>query len=218
MEENRLTARTNIDLPTERAGFFPDEQWYVQRLGSSSLITGHKINLVIGQGEVLMTPLQIAAFYAAIANDGLWNQPYLFARTIGTDRTSDHEKDNIYSVTESGAVEDLSRYLTISPETLGIIQEGLFKAANESGGTALAARIRNGRVYGKTGTAENPGSKFPHAWFAGYAKWQQPEIALTIILENVEDGSGGRTAAPLAGRIFNFYQENVRGISVSQID
>lgn len=198
VRDNFLLERTGIDLPTERTGFFPSEEWYVQRLGSRSLITGHKINLVIGQGEVLLTPIQVATFFNAIANDGEWKQPYLFSRLIGSDSFQQNNEER-----------NRKKQLAISTPTLFFLQQSLYKAVNESGGTGSGARVRGARVYGKTGTAQNPAGTDPHTWFAGYAGWDKPEITFVIVIENYP-GTGGRTAAPLAGRIIRFYQDNVR--------
>lgn len=204
---NKLTARTGIDLLTERTGLFPDENWYLSRGVARISITGHKINLSIGQGEVLLTPLQIVSFYSAIANNGLWRQPYLFSRRIGADDSDDAQ------VYHSLYPEKGTRQLDIKPETIELLQSVLDKAVNETGGTGGAARVRGVRVSGKTGTGQNPGTKTPNAWFAGYAAWEKPELAFAIIIEKVpEGGGGGRNAAPLAGQIIRFYNENIRTI------
>jgi penicillin-binding protein 2 len=199
--DNYLVARTGIDLPNERRGFFPSEEWYVDRLGSRALITGHKINLVIGQGEVLLSPLQIGAFYNALANDGEWKQPFLFSRLIDSGSEDKTGKNN-----------DTKKQLTIKPETLSLIQNSLFRAVNESGGTGSGARVRGAHVYGKTGTAQNPAGSDPHVWFAGYAGWNEAEIAIVVLIENYP-GTGGSFAAPLAGKIIRYYQDNIRSFN-----
>ncbi|MFA7599082.1 MAG: penicillin-binding transpeptidase domain-containing protein, partial [Candidatus Cloacimonas sp.] len=78
MYSNNILARTNIDLPSERSGFYPTTEWYAKQHGTKALIPGHKINLSIGQGEVLMTPLQVGVFYSAIANGGRLVRPHFF--------------------------------------------------------------------------------------------------------------------------------------------
>jgi penicillin-binding protein 2 len=198
MHDNYLLERTGIDLPTERRGFFPSVDWYVNRLGSSSLITGHKINLAIGQGEVLLTPLQVGTFFNAIANDGHWKRPFIFSRLIG-----------VQNDMTSGSAESNNRQLSITPETLEFIQQSIYRGVNESGGTGIGARVPGSRVYGKTGTAQNAAGSDPHVWFAGYAGWDTPEITVVVIVENYP-GTGGNTAAPLAGRIIRYYQDEIR--------
>jgi len=198
MHNNYLLDKTGIDLPTERRGFFPSVDWYVNRLGSSSLITGHKINLAIGQGEVLLTPLQVGTFFNAIANDGRIKKPYLFSRLIG------RENDRTIEVNPNK-----DKILNISSETLKFIQESIYRGVNESGGTGIGARVPGCRVYGKTGTAQNATGPEPHVWFAGYAGWDTPEITVVVLIENYP-GTGGSTAAPLAGRIIRYYQDEIR--------
>ncbi|MBW6515618.1 MAG: penicillin-binding protein 2 [Candidatus Cloacimonetes bacterium] len=201
VKNNYLLDRTGIDLPTERTGFFPSEEWYIERLGSKVLITGHKINLSIGQGEVLLTPIEIGAFYNAIANNGEWTQPHLFSRFISPDKNNE-----VYNKPKS------TKRLDITPSTLSFIQNSLYRAVNETGGTGLGARVQGAKVYGKTGTAQNPAGRNPHTWFAGYAGWDKPEITIVVLFENYP-GTGGGVAAPFAGQIIKFYQDNVRQLN-----
>ena len=187
--EMMLSVPTGIDLPGERNGFFPTQQWYEDNYGKFFGVTGHKVNMSIGQGEILTTPLQIAAFYNAIANDGVWFQPHFVEKTI---------QDNLVDIFAPDVKE-----LTCTKENIEIIQEALYKTVNEKWGTGTAAAFPDVRVYGKTGSAENHMGKDTHAWFAGYASWEKPEISFTIFLENA--GHGGSMAAPIAGKIIEFW-------------
>ncbi len=204
MDHNRLIHKKNIDLPSERTGFFPDDHWYFRQHKTMALIPGHKINLSIGQGEVLMSPLQVACLYSAIANYGEWFTPHFFHNIIGADEKG-YSPPPVQSF-----------HLSTSEEVLKPIQEGMYKAVNERGGTALGARVSGCKVYGKTGTAQNPSGPNPHTWFGGYAVWDEPEIAVVVMFESVENGSGGKNAAPIAGSIINFYHNNIRKKSVVQ--
>ncbi len=185
----KICDKTGIDLPGERAGFFPTKEWYTQNYGRYISITGQKVNISIGQGELLVTPLQVCSFYAAIASEGIWKQPHFFLKTV------EHQK-NLPVETE---------YLPIKQKHLELIQKSLYKAVNEAYGTGTAASVYGIKVYGKTGSAENHMGKETHAWFTGYAEWEEPEIAFVIFLENA--GHGGSAAAPLAGKIIKFYNE-----------
>ena len=190
-KQNFLTNKTGVDLPGERDGFFPTKQWYVDHYGKYVNILGQKVNLSIGQGELLVTPLEVCAHYATIASDGLWRQPHMLKRFI----KDQYEEDFIY--------EELR--LPSSREHLAIVQDALYQTVNGRYGTGTAASLPNVAVYGKTGSAENHMGKTTHAWFAGYASWENPEIAFCIFLEN--GGHGGSAAAPIARKIVQLYDK-----------
>lgn len=188
-KQNYLSTRTGIDLPGERKGFFPSRKWYIDNYGKYVGILGHKVNLAIGQGEVLVTPLQICAYYSALGNDGIWRRPHLLAKRIEAEHTY---KDFVEQ-----------KHLPISDATLKLIQNSLYKTVNESYGTGTAASIKGIKVYGKTGSAENHMGKITHAWFSGYAKCDKFEIGFTVFIEN--GGHGGSVSAPIARKFINYY-------------
>ncbi|MCK5050381.1 MAG: penicillin-binding protein 2 [Candidatus Cloacimonetes bacterium] len=188
-KQNYLSTRTGIDLPGERRGFFPSRKWYIDNYGKYVGILGHKVNLAIGQGEVLVTPLQICAYYSAIGNDGIWKQPHLLDKRI--------EAENTYK----NIVDE--KHLPMSKETLKLIQNSLYITVNEKYGTGTAASIGGIRVYGKTGSAENHMGKKTHSWFSGYAKCDKFEIGFDIFVEN--GGHGGSVSAPVARKLINYY-------------
>ena len=190
---NMVLDPTGIDIPGERSGFFPNTAWYKKRMGKYAPIKGYKINLAIGQGEILVTPLAMCCYYNALARDGNWIQPYLYKRTIGVNLPE---------------LELREAELPISAETLALLQNALWEVVNEKKGTGGATRFRNIDVFGKTGSAENPFGKMTHAWFAGYAKWEQPEISFLVFVENA--GHGGSIAAPIARAIIDYYDKNMR--------
>ncbi|MCB5250897.1 MAG: penicillin-binding protein 2 [Candidatus Cloacimonadales bacterium] len=197
VRKNHLIERTGIDLPYEKKGFFPNNEWYTKRLGKNFGSQGLKANLAIGQGEVLTTPIQLCAYYAAIANDGIWKKPHLLKKAIG-DRTLLYEE----------LEENINKTLPISEKNLKLIQEGLWQAVNGKNSTGGGARVNGVKVYGKTGSAENAHGDDTHAWFACYATWDEPELAIVVFLENA--GHGGSMAAPIAGKIISYYNKNVR--------
>ncbi len=195
---NYIFMKTGIDLPFEREGFFPSTQWYTQNYGRYFSSVGLKANLVIGQGEILTTPLAICNYYAAIANDGVWQSPHLLDR--GFNENSINYKDLNPKVT---------RHLPLSETTLKIIQKSLYDTVYREDGTGRLARVKGAEVYAKTGSAENPHGDLTHAYFVGYAKWNNlPEIAFLVLIENA--GHGGSTAGPIAKKIIEYYQNNVR--------
>ena len=201
-KENFLTTKTGIDLPGERNGFFPTTEWYVKNYGKYVNILGQKINLSIGQGELLVTPLQICAHYSAIASNGIWRQPHLLKKFIRD------EKEEIIPHKELR--------LPSSKYGMEIIQEALYKTVNGRYGTGTAASLLNISVYGKTGSAENHMGKTTHAWFAGYASWEEPEISYCIFLQN--GGHGGSATAPIAKKIIQFYdQQKKKKLSLDKL-
>jgi penicillin-binding protein 2 len=187
--------KTGIDLPNERNGFYPDSRYYQKKLGRTAGLAGYKANLAIGQGEVLTTPLQINAFFAAIARNGLWVQPHLLVKTMGRSKLAREE-----------VVPIAKHKLPWKPSTVQIIQDGLWAVCNAPGGTARVVSVAGAQSYGKTGSAENFMGKRTHAWFSGYIVKDNPEIVVTVFLENA--GGGGAMAAPIANRIFNYYIGN----------
>ncbi|MCP4415771.1 MAG: hypothetical protein GY805_04065 [Chloroflexi bacterium] len=175
----------------EAAGIVPSPDWKLAEKGEG-WVRGDAVNMGIGQGDVQVTPLQIANIFAAIANGGTLYRPSLVDR-IGAGGGAPEEP---YPAQVNGE-------LPISPQNLTIIQESLWKVANDRNGTALG--VFDGlpfQVAGKTGTAEAPPNN-SHAWFAGYAPANQPEIAIAVILEH--GGEGSAVSAPLFRRIVELY-------------
>jgi len=197
--QNMLGVKTGIDLLNERSGFFPDTKWYHKNFGKRISIYGHKVNLAIGQGEVLCTPLQVCAYYAALANDGIWIQPHLLEKTVGKNTIPRNQINPIKKLK-----------MPLNPHTLKIIQQGLYSVCNVPGGTANSVKVKGATTYGKTGSAENIFSKTTHAWFSCYIVTDKPEIAVTVFLENA--GHGGGAAAPLATKVLNYYMGNYEAI------
>lgn len=196
---SHLAIKTGIDLPNERQGFFPDTAWYRKTFGRNVGIIGHKVNLSIGQGEVLTTPLQMHAYFAAIANNGTWIQPHLLKQTVGRARLTRQQVERIQK-----------KQLPFSQADLKIIQDGLYAVCNSPQGTARSVQVPKAQTFGKTGSAENSMGKRTHAWFCGYIVTDKPEIVVTVFMENA--GGGSAMAAPVARQIFDFYMGNIEDI------
>ncbi|MDX9757981.1 MAG: penicillin-binding protein 2 [Bacteroidota bacterium] len=173
---------TGIDISNENSGILPSEEYYDKRYGSRWNI-GYLVNLGIGQGEINTTPLQMAAYTAALANGGMYYRPHA-VRWIKDRKTGKKQPVPIEG-----------DRLPISAASLSIIQRGMYRVVHGSG-TGYAARVGGTQVAGKTGTAQNPPNP-DHAWFVGYAPFDQPTIAVAVIVEN--GGFGGTAAAPIAG-------------------
>ena len=191
--EYGLGAPTGIDLPGEADGVVPDPDWKEKELGETWTI-GDTYNFAIGQGFVTATPLQMVGVTTAIANGGDVMVPRVVREVI------DATGKTLLPIAPK-----VARHLDISDENLGTFREGMRQAV--SWGTANSAAVSGVNVAGKTGTAEfgpdlGGGTYASHAWFNGFAPAEDPEIAVVVFLEQ---GNGAKDAAPLAGRILNYY-------------
>ncbi len=175
-----------VDLPTGRRGFVPDGSYYNRVYRSERWKSPTVISLAIGQGELVVTPIQLANVAAAMANRGYWYTPHV-VRQIGSNPV-DPEIFHFKHVT------------TIDPEHFDIIIQGMADVFES--GTARASRLDGLPMAGKTGTAENPHGQ-DHSIFMAFAPVDNPKIALAIIVENGYWGS--RWAAPIASLMMEKY-------------
>jgi penicillin-binding protein 2 len=171
---------------TESPGIVPDPNQGLWR-------PGDPINLVIGQGNMLTTPLQIADMMAAIANGGTLYTPHIVTRVA-----------NLAEGTEKVMQPEVRGKLPISATTLASLREALKRVTTDKDGTAYTA-FRGSKVVvaGKTGTAEVTKEGEPHSWFAGYAPADNPKIAIVVMAEH--GGEGSKTAAPIFREIAEKY-------------
>jgi penicillin-binding protein 2 len=203
-----LGRRTGVGINAEAAGFIPTRAWY-ERVGRRFRV-GYTLNNTIGQGDTKVTLVQLATAYAAIANGGTLYVPQLVEQVTGPDGT----------VVEEFAPR-IRRRVHVDPAHLARVREGLVGVVTEPTGTAhdayedLEGDVRVA-IAGKTGTAQVSRRARPnadarlteylnraHAWFAGYAPADDPELAIVVLVEH--GGPGGRYAAPLAMRILQEY-------------
>lgn len=211
--------RLGVDLPSEEAGVVPSRAWrrsqwerhrdawcdaaethprgsflrrhYRELCEEGYLLRAHEaINLAIGQGNVVASPLQLAASYATVANGGTLWRPHLGQRVTGPAGEVVHE------VAPQALAE-----LDLAPDALAALQRGL-ELVVMGRGTAVGAfagfPLAEIPVAGKTGTATVPGT-IPTSWFVGYAPADDPRYAVAVAVE--EAGGGSRVAAPIARRI-----------------
>ncbi len=181
---------TGLDFPEENPGILPVKEYMDEKYKDVGWIEkGQMINLIIGQGDLLVTPLQMVKFTAAIATKGKMIQPHFLKMSVNS------ETDSTLFV-----LSDKTSYMdTIRDEVWEVIRQGMHGVVNGEKGTARTVRQRNVLVAGKTGTAQNIHGQ-DHAWFIGYAPEVDPVIALAVFVEN--GGGGGRIAAPIAREIF----------------
>ena len=194
---------TGIKLPNEKPGINPSTEWKEGYFGER-WYPGDTISCAIGQGYVILTPLQLLVAYAALANGGTVYEPMVVKEV----RSPDGEPIEIYGHIETGNV-------PISEEDVEILKKGLYGVINEPGGTGWRARMDGIDVCGKTGTAQVikgrissktlPYELRDHAWFVCFAPMENPEIAVLVLVEH--GGFGGPVSAPIAGEIVKKYFE-----------
>jgi len=182
---------TGIDLLAESSGLVPDRVYLDRVYGKSGWSKGMLLNLGIGQGDLLVTPLQMAQFAMILANRGIYYRPHLLNRIYDVE----HQEFINYRP-ERREVQGISQ------KTFDVLLEGMYRVVNMPGGTGRACYLPDVRVAGKTGTAQNPHGE-PHAWFIGFAPFDNPEVAICVLVEN--GGSGGAHAAPIARKILRRY-------------
>jgi penicillin-binding protein 2 len=179
---------TGIDLPGERRGVLPDSAYFNRVYGRGRWTLGYLVSLGIGQGNLAVTPLQLAAYCAALANGGTYYTPHLVRRM----RNPQSGEERIWY--------EQPRRIPVDSAYFALVREGMRLAVEA--GTGGAARLPGITVAGKTGTAQNPHGK-DHAWFIGFAPYEQPRIAVAVLVENA--GFGGVHAAPIARELFARY-------------
>ncbi len=182
-------SKTGIDLQGEFAGFIPSPAWK-QHVKNERWYIGDTYNFSIGQGDLLVTPLQMAVSTAAIANGGTLYKPHLLY-ALG-DTTSQPR------IVEKPVVLNSSM---IDPEHLQTVREGMRMTVTSGSGYRLqAARVA---VAGKTGTAQWSNQYEPHAWFTGFAPYESPRIAVAILVEEGEEGA--TIASMIAAEFFTWW-------------
>jgi penicillin-binding protein 2 len=192
-----LGAPMGIGLAHEKGGLIPTAEWKQKRFGKR-WFHGETVPVAIGQGYVLMTPIQLASMIATVANEGNVYRPYLVKRIVDADGKPLKEfKPELMGTTG------------ISADKFKLVKQGLFAVVNDPGGTGAAARLYDVHVAGKTGSSQvvklrdskqaTPYQYRDHALFVAFAPYEKPEIAVAVIVEHGEHG--GSAAAPIAGRI-----------------
>lgn len=182
---------TGIDLPGEKGGLVPDPGWKKEKRKEGWYV-GDSYHLAIGQGDLLVSPLQLANAVAAIANSGTLYQPQLVRRINDT---------NDRLVTDFPG--HILRKNVASSESLRIVREGMRQTV--TAGTARPLGDIPLAIAGKTGTAQFEEQGKTHAWFVGFAPYDHPTIVLSVMVER--GGDSFATAIPIAKKIFTWYSE-----------
>jgi penicillin-binding protein 2 len=181
--------RTGIDIPEETKGLLPSPEYFDKVYGPKGWTQGYVVSLGIGQGELGVSPLQMACYTATLSNSGTYYQPH-FVKYLKNPATG-----------ELTPVSFKKRELPVNKEYFKIVQKGMYLVVNGSG-TGRGIRTGAVDIAGKTGTAQNPHGQ-DHSWFIAYAPADDPKIAICVLVENA--GFGATVAAPIAQRIILKY-------------
>ncbi len=187
-----LGEKLGIDIPGESKGFLPSKEWK-ENTKDEMWYIGDTYHYAIGQGDILVTPLQVLGWISTFANDGILYRPHLAKEIIDKD-------GQIIKKMEPEIIN--SNF--ISRENIDIIRQGLREGVLYGSSRRLQSLPVSSA--GKTGTAQWHSEKPPHAWFAGFAPYENPEITIVVLIEEGEEGSG--IALSVAKDIMNWYFTN----------
>lgn len=187
--------KSGIDLPGEVSGFVPTPVWK-QKVKQERWYIGDTYHLGIGQGDILVTPIQLLVAESAIFNGGKIIKPYFVERII--DATGQIIKE---------IKPEIIKELPIDPQYLATVKEGMRLTVTEGSARILNDLIdKSGQIVevaGKTGTAQFGSQGKTHAWFVGFAPWNDPEIGVIVLVEG--GGEGHAVAAPVAKQILQHW-------------
>jgi penicillin-binding protein 2 len=177
-----------IDLPGERNGLLPTDELYTKRFKNDRWGSAYTISLSIGQGELGITPLQMANVMAIVANRGFFYKPHLI-KAIGDKKVIKEE----YLQKNNAGID--SKYFNV-------VIDGMSAVVNQPSGTAWYSKIVDIEMCGKTGTVQNPHGK-DHSVFVAFAPRDNPKIAIAVVVENA--GFGATWSAPIASLMVEKY-------------
>ena len=207
---------SHIDLDGERAGLVPSTKWRTEHpvKGDKKWYPAETISVSIGQGPLIVTPLQVANMTSAVANGGKVFQPHVVKYVDRVQRDGSYKRFRVPS--------RVLHEIKLSPPALNAVRKGLWQVVNDQGGTGSNARVEGLNVAGKTGSvqviaysgwikATSLPFKFrDHAWFASFAPVDNPQMVVVVFVEH--GGAGGADAAPLAKLMYeSAFREKVAG-------
>lgn len=211
---------SHIDLDGEKAGLVPSIEWRrknpvkTSRGLDAKWYPAETISVAIGQGPLIVTPLQVANMTAAVANGGKVFQPHVVRYVDRVQRDGSYRRFRVPS--------RVLHEIDLSPAAVKAVRDGLWKVVNEQGGTGGNARIEGLDISGKTGTVQVirqigwvksehlPFKYRDHAWFASFAPLNNPQMVVVVFVEH--GGHGGADAAPLAKLLYEAkFRDKVTG-------
>ncbi len=180
---------TGIDLYGEKDGFLPSREWK-QKVKGEAWYIGDTYHLAIGQGDLLVTPMQVAAYVAAFANGGRLYQPHVL-------KSVEDEDGNVVGTIQGSLI----RENMVDPDHVRTVRRGLRQAVVS--GSAKEMQSIGVSSAGKTGTAQFSSDKEPHSWYVGFAPYDRPGIVIAVLVE--EGGEGSGIALQIARDILTYY-------------
>ncbi|MFP5352839.1 MAG: penicillin-binding protein 2 [Actinomycetota bacterium] len=196
---------TGIDLPNEADGRVPDVDWLKEfceaiACENEQWVPGYSVNMSIGQGDLVVTPLQMATTYAAIANGGQVLEPRVGDQLIRPSADPEQEGEVTRDISTQ-----VTKELPLDDTEIGVIEEGLVDVLMGEDGTARGAfagfPLEQYAIAGKTGTAEIGETGDNDAWFVSYGPMEDPEYVISVYVEKTW-GHGGEIAAPIARQVW----------------
>ncbi len=188
---------TGIDIPGEKPGLVADPAWKAEYYKNNPIMSrwylGNTYHVSIGQGDMLVTPLQVALWTATIANNGVGMKPFIVSQVRDPDGRMVREIAPTVLIPRIG-----------NDANIAVVQEGMRETVLD--GTAKRMQSLPISSAGKTGTAQFDNNEKEHAWFTAYAPYEQPQIALTVIVEG--GGEGGAAALPIAQEGLRWWAEH----------
>src|SRR5213596_2301058 len=191
---------SSLQLSGEQTGNMPGPEWMQIHHPQERWSQAQTANVSIGQGYTLVSPLQLAMAYVAIANGGICYYPRLVDKVLKQDGSPVLDEQGNPAAPPSRVRSDLRQ--EISPDQIELVRKGLWKVVNEDGGTGGRARLKDWVVAGKTGTAQasDSGREENVAWFACFAPFDHPKYVVVVMVQGAS-GHGGEVAGPIATRI-----------------
>ncbi len=184
-----LGSQLGVDLAGEASGLIPSKQWK-KEVKHEPWYVGDTYHMSIGQGDVLVTPLQVAVFTAVFANNGKLYRPHLVRSILDNN-------DQLISDTDVTPI----RENFLDDYNVQVVKEGMRQTV--TAGSARSMQSAPVAIAGKTGTAQWSSIKNNHAWFTGFAPFDKPKLVITVLVE--EGGEGSSVAVPIANEVLSWY-------------
>lgn len=184
---------TGVDYTSEQTGLVPDPEWK-KKVKKESWYIGDTYHIAIGQGDLLVTPIQLARALSSIANGGNLVTPHIVASV------EDPETEKIIATSFTKAK------MAVSWDVLQTVRDGMHRTVDSETGSARSLHSLPFSSAGKTGTAQFGTEAKTHAWYIGYAPFDNPKIVVAVLVEG--GGEGNAISVPVAGRVFQYHMSH----------